>query len=82
MHGFREVDGIEDPDVIAGCCQELAGFHDQGALGVGHYDRRAFCFCTLHDVGFNKKPCFAGTGSADDQHVFFVKPFFTGSAAA
>ena len=71
VHGFLEVDGVQNFQPVAVMQQHLSAFGNDAALGVG--DNKADGVLpgrTLHQIGLNPKSCLTGAGAADNQHVF------------
>ena len=49
--------------------EHLAALHQNRTFGVCHHIGAVH----LHQVGFQPKPCFTGTGAADHQHIFISR---------
>ena len=70
VHGFFEVDRVEDADFVALPQQEITALHGDAALWVRN-DKRAGkgLRSALHEVWFEPEAGLAAAGTADDQHV-------------
>jgi len=66
VHGFVEVDGIEDLDLIAFPQEKLSAFHYDAALGICDH----IAGMALHEIGFKPKPRLARSGTAHHHDVF------------
>ena len=65
MHGFLEVDRVEDFDLVIVALKQFSNLANHAALGVG-YDIGAV---HLHEVGFQKEARLTGTGAADHKYI-------------
>ena len=71
MHGFFEVDGIQNFQPVAEMQKHFSAFVDNAAFRVSNHEAdRVFFGCALHQIGFQPKPGLAGAGAADNQHIF------------
>ena len=71
VHGFLEVDGVQNFQTVAVMQQHLSALGNDAALGIG--DNKAdgvLLGRTLHQIGLQPKPRLTGAGTADNQHVF------------
>ena len=50
VHGFSEVDRVENTKLITGCDQHLAALNDQRPLGIGDDQRGSLRLCALHNI--------------------------------
>jgi len=76
VHGFTEVDGVEDLDLIAFPKEKLSAFHYDAALGVGDH----IAGMALHEVWLQPKPRLTRSGTADYHDVFVAcEPWVLGS---
>ena len=69
MHGFLEVDRVENTKLITSCDQHLAALNDQRPLGIGDDQRGSLRLCALHDVGLDKKSGLAGARATNNKHI-------------
>ena len=65
VHGFLEVDRVEDFDTVVVALKQLADLADHAAFRIGD-DIRGM---ELHEIGLQKEPRFTGAGAADDKHI-------------
>jgi len=65
VHGFTEVDSIEDLDLVAFPQEKLSAFHHDAALGVGDH----IAGVTLHEIWFEPKPRFTRSGTAHHHDI-------------
>ena len=71
MHGFLEVDGVQNFQPVAVMQQHLSALGNDAALGISDNKAdRVLLGCTLHQIGLQPKPRLTGAGTADNQHVF------------
>lgn len=66
VHGFAEVDGIEDLDLVAFPQEKLSAFHYDAALGIGDH----IAGMALHEIWLEPKPCFTRSGTTHHHDVF------------
>ena len=72
MHGFLEIDSVEDFHLIALTEQELTALNDDTALWVSYYIGAV----ALHEVWFEPKSCFPTARTAHNQHIFISCRFW------
>ena len=69
-HGFFEVDGVQDFDLIPGIREHLSTLDNDRTLGV-RYDI-ADLLGHLHQVGLDVKSCLTAAAAADHNDVFIA----------
>lgn len=71
MHGFLEVDGVQNFQPVAEVQEHFSALGDDAAFGVcDHKADGIFLGCALHQIRLQPKSRLAGAGTADNQHVF------------
>lgn len=68
MHGFSEIDGVQDFDFIPGIREHLSALDNDRTLGVSH--DIADLFGHLHEVRLDVKSCLTAAAAADHDDVF------------
>lgn len=70
MHGFFEVDGVQDFDFIPGIREHLSALDNDRTLGVSH--DIADLFGHLHQVGLDVKSSFTAAAASNHNDIFIA----------